>query len=55
MTNASSSSKKLATDKSTAADAMKELATVQAALTAVREAIDEQGPRMGWGSNQELA
>jgi hypothetical protein len=41
---------KLATDKSISADVMKELATVQAALTAVREAIDEHGPRMGWGS-----
>ena len=39
------------TDKSIiSADVMKELATVQAALTAVREAIDEHGPRMGWGS-----
>jgi hypothetical protein len=43
------------TDKSISADVMKELATVQAALTAVREAIDEHGPRMGWGSDQELA
>ena len=24
-------------------------------LMAVREAIDEHGPRMGWGSDQELA
>jgi hypothetical protein len=46
---------KLATDKSISADVTKELATVQAALTAVREAIDEHGPRMGWGSDQELA
>jgi hypothetical protein len=46
---------KLATDKSTSADAMRELATVQTALTAVREALDEHGPRMGWGSDQELA
>ena len=46
---------KLAKDKSISADVMKELATVQAALTAVREAIDEHGPRMGWGSDQELA
>ena len=38
------------TDKSISADVMMELATVQAALTAVREAIDEHGPRMGWGS-----
>jgi hypothetical protein len=41
---------KLATDKSISADVMKELATVQVALTAVREATDEHGPRMGWGS-----
>jgi hypothetical protein len=46
---------KLAKDTSMSADAMKELATVQTALTAVREAIDEHGPRMGWGSDQELA
>ena len=46
---------KLATDKSISADMTKELATIQAALTAVREAIDEHGPRMGWGSDQELA
>jgi hypothetical protein len=24
-------------------------------LMAVREAIDEHGPRMGWGSDHELA
>jgi hypothetical protein len=46
---------KLASDASMSADAMKELATVQAALAAVREAIDEHGPRMGWGSDHELA
>jgi hypothetical protein len=46
---------KLASDTPMSADAMKELATVQTALTAVREAIDEHGPRMGWGSDQELA
>jgi hypothetical protein len=46
---------KLASDTSMSADAMRELATVQTALTAVREAIDENGPRMGWGSDQELA
>jgi hypothetical protein len=46
---------KLASDTLMSADAMKELATVQTALTAVREAIDEHGPRMGWGSDQELA
>jgi hypothetical protein len=46
---------KLASDTSMSADAMKEPATVQTALTAVREAIDEHGPRMGWGSDQELA
>jgi hypothetical protein len=46
---------KLATDKSIPADVTKELAIVQAALTAVREAIDEHGPRMGWGSDRELA
>jgi hypothetical protein len=37
------------------ADAVKELATVQTALTAIREAIDEHGPRIGWGSDHELA
>jgi hypothetical protein len=46
---------KIATDASMSADAMKELATVQTALMAVREAIDEHGPRMGWGSDHELA
>jgi hypothetical protein len=47
---------KLASDMmSISADAIKELATVQTALTAVREALDEHGPRMGWGSDQELA
>jgi hypothetical protein len=46
---------KLASDASMSADAMKELATVQTALAAVREAIDEHGPRMGWGSDHELA
>jgi len=46
---------KLATDKSISADVTKELATVQAALTAVREAIDEHGSRTGWGNDQELA
>jgi len=44
------------TDKSISADVMKELATVQAALTAVREAIDEHGPRNGLGQrDQEIA
>jgi hypothetical protein len=46
---------KLANDASMSVDAMRELATVQTALTAVREAIDEHGPRMGWGSDHELA
>ena len=46
---------KLVGDASISADMLKELATVQTALTALREAIDEHGPRMGWGSDQELA
>ena len=35
---------KLASDASMSADTMKELATLQTALTAVREALDEYGP-----------
>ena len=31
-----------------------ELSTVQAALTAVAEAIASHGPRLGWGSEGEL-
>jgi hypothetical protein len=37
-----------------APDALRELATIQAALSAVREEIETHGPRLGWGSKGEL-
>ena len=45
---------KLAADSTLAPDALRDLATVQAALIAVREAIEMHGPRLGWGSDKEL-
>jgi len=33
-----------------APDALRELATIHAALSAVREEIETHGPRLGWGS-----
>jgi hypothetical protein len=36
------------------ADALRELATLQAALTAVKEEIETHGTRMGWGDEDEL-
>jgi hypothetical protein len=33
-----------------APDALRELATIHAALCAVREEIEAHGPKMGWGS-----
>ena len=36
------------------AEKLGQLAAVQSALTAVREAIQSHGPRMGWGPGQEL-
>jgi hypothetical protein len=35
-------------------DALRELATLQAALTAVREEIEAQGGKLGWGPTAEL-
>lgn len=35
-------------------DALKDLATLQAALTAVREEIEAHGGRLGWGPTTEL-
>ena len=35
-------------------DDLKELATLQAALTAVREEIESHGGKLGWGSTPEL-
>ena len=34
-------------------DALRELATLQTALTAVRELIKEHGIRLGWGGDEE--
>jgi len=35
-------------------DALQELATLQGALTAVREEIKAHGLRLGWGGENEL-
>ena len=35
-------------------DALRELATLQAALTAVREEIEAHSAKLGWGSTAEL-
>jgi hypothetical protein len=45
---------KLASSSMVSADALKELATLQAALTAVIEEIEAHGARLGWGSGTEL-
>jgi hypothetical protein len=36
-------------------DALRDLATIQAALTAVREEIEAHGEKLGWGSREALA
>ena len=36
-------------------DALQELATLQAALTAVREEILDHGAKLGWGAGDDLA
>ena len=36
------------------ADGLRELATIHAALSAVREEIERHGARLGWGSKDEL-
>ena len=43
-----------ATEGTFSADALRELATLQAALTAVSEEIETHGTRMGWGDEDEL-
>ncbi len=35
-------------------DALRDLATIQAALTAVREEIEAHGEKLGWGSREAL-
>jgi hypothetical protein len=35
-------------------DALRELATIHAALSAVREEIEPHGVRLGWGNKDEL-
>ncbi|MGO9391114.1 hypothetical protein [Rhodoblastus sp.] len=35
-------------------DALRDLATIQAALTAVREEIEARGEKLGWGSRDTL-
>lgn len=39
---------------SPAPDALRELATIHAALSAVREEIETHGIRLGWGNKGEL-
>ena len=43
-----------ATDGAFHPDALQTLATLQLALTALREDIEAHGPRLGWGGNDEL-
>jgi hypothetical protein len=43
----------LAASNELSAQTVNELSTVQAALTAVTEAIATHGPRLGWGSEGE--
>ena len=45
---------KLAVDGTLPNEAVRELANLQAALTAVREEIDEHGPKLGWGDETGL-
>jgi hypothetical protein len=40
--------------KEPSTEALTQLATVQTALTAVREAIENHGPKLGWGPSEEL-
>ena len=37
----------------TSAPALSDLATLQAALTAVRQTIEEHGDRLGWGGDED--
>ena len=43
-----------ASDGVVSPDAMRELATLQAALTSVREVIGTRGGRLGWGNAMPL-
>jgi hypothetical protein len=43
----------MAADNTPSPDALRELATLQTALTAVREVIKEHGIRLGWGGDEE--
>jgi len=46
--------KKFAADGTLSNEALRELATLQAALTAVREEIEAHGPKVGWSDETEL-
>ncbi|WP_037490019.1 hypothetical protein [Sphingobium indicum] len=43
-----------ATDRAFSADALQELATLQTALTAVREELEAHGAKLGWGGGDDL-
>jgi hypothetical protein len=45
---------RFASEAAPTADELRALATVQGALTAVREEIDTHGVRLGWGSKDKL-
>jgi len=45
---------KLAQGSTLSADALKDLATLQAAVAAVSEEIKAHGSRLGWGREKEL-
>jgi hypothetical protein len=45
---------KLAADGALSVDAVKELASFQAALTAVREEIEAHAVQLGWGGGEAL-
>ena len=45
---------KIAADGALSADALQELATIQAALTAVREEIESHEPKVGFGAEKAL-
>jgi hypothetical protein len=46
--------KKLAADSTLSNEGVRELANLQAALTAVREEIEAHGPKVGWGDETGL-
>jgi hypothetical protein len=46
--------KKLAAGDTLSNEAVRELANLQAALTAVREEIETRGPKIGWGGETGL-